>query len=230
MDGLTFNDRTVRVDKGAEWHEQLNSFFKLMNSKHNLSVLHKLDVEAIIDRAKQQHVEQLSSNSTSSSLVVYRTSQPVASLVVYRTLQPEHKYAEYLSSVRCFSIGSLLSRFRCGCHGLHVDTGRWVDTKREDRLCQVCHSFLRMWRMNSISCLVAQLTVMLDKSVPVYFSRPFLFQTFSATLNQMHVVVFSESVFHVGNPLYPHDISLSTYILYSVCWPPVGPQDIKHKK
>ena len=23
---------------------------------------------------------------------------------------------------------------------LHVDTGRWVDTKREDRLCQVCHS------------------------------------------------------------------------------------------
>ena len=23
---------------------------------------------------------------------------------------------------------------------MHVDTGRWVDTKREDRLCQVCHS------------------------------------------------------------------------------------------
>ena len=124
MDGLTFSDRTVGVDKGAEWHEQLNSFLM----KHNLSVLHKLDVEAIIDRAKQQHIEQFSSNSTSSSLVVYRT------------LQPEYKYAEYLSSVRCFSNRRLLSRFRCGFHGLHVNTGRWVDTKREDRLCQVCHS------------------------------------------------------------------------------------------
>ena len=75
---------------------------------------------------------------------------------------------------------------------------------------------LKTWRMNSISCLVAQLTVMLDKSMPVYFSRPFLFQTFSPTLNQMHVVVFSKSVFHVGNPA---DIPFSTYILYSV-----GPQ------
>ena len=34
----------------------------------------------------------------------------------------------------------LLSRFGCGCHGLHVDTGRWVDTKREDRLSQICYS------------------------------------------------------------------------------------------
>ena len=54
MDGLMFSDRTVGVDKGAEWHEQLNSFLM----KHNLSFLHKLDVEAIIDRAKQQYVEQ----------------------------------------------------------------------------------------------------------------------------------------------------------------------------
>ena len=95
--------------------------------KHNLSNFHKLDVAAIIDRAKQQHVEQFSSNSTSS-------------LVVHKTLQPEYTYAEYLSSVKCFSNGRLLSRFRCGCHGLHVDIGRWVETKWEDRLCQICHS------------------------------------------------------------------------------------------
>ena len=98
--------------------------------KHNLSVFHKLHVDAIIDRAKLQHVEQFSSNSTSSSIIVSRTLN----------LQPEYRYAEYLSSVRCFSNRRLLSRFRCGCHGLHLDTGRWVDTKREDRLCQVCHS------------------------------------------------------------------------------------------
>ena len=44
----------------------------------------------------------------------------------------------------------------------------------------------------------------------------------------MHVVFFSESIFHVENLLYPPDISFSAfYVLYSVCWPPVGPQDIK---
>ena len=98
-------------------------------------------------------------------------------------------------------IERLLSRFRCACHGLHVDTGQWVDTKREDRLCQVklCHSSKDV-EVSSIFCLVAQLTViiMLD-SMPVFFfcSMPFLFQTFSLTLNQMHVVVSSEGVFHV---------------------------------
>ena len=108
MDGLTFSAGTAGADKGAEWHEQLNSFLM----KHNLSVFHKLCVEAIIDSAKLQHIEQFNSNSTSSSIVVYRT------------LQPEYRYAEYLSSVRCFSDRRLLSRFRCGCHGLHIDTGQ----------------------------------------------------------------------------------------------------------
>ena len=37
-------------------HEQLNSFLM----KHNLSAFHKLDVAAIIDRAKEQHVELVS--------------------------------------------------------------------------------------------------------------------------------------------------------------------------
>ena len=59
-----------------------------------------------------------------------------------------------------------------------------------------------MHKVSSISCLIAQLTVMLGQSMPVFFSRPFLSRTFSLTLNQMHVVVFSESVFHVEN--FPH--------------------------
>ena len=86
MDGLTFGAGTAGLDKGAEWHEQLSSFLM----KHDLSVFHKLHVEAIIDRAKLQHVEQFSSNSTSSSIIVYRT------------LQPEYRYAEYLFSQMFF--------------------------------------------------------------------------------------------------------------------------------
>ena len=38
----------------------------------------------------------------------------------------------------------LISRFRCGCHGLHVDTGRFGKDSghrsREDRVCLVCMS------------------------------------------------------------------------------------------
>ena len=78
----------------------------------------------------------------------------------------------------------------------------------------------RLLLMSSICCLVAQLTVMSDKSMPVFFSGPFLSQTFSRRpfpLNQMHVVVFSESDFHVEHLLYPPDIVLC---LLAPCWSP----------
>ena len=91
--------------------------------------------------------------------------------------------------------------------------------------CVRCATHLGTWKMSSISCLVAQLTVMLDKSMPVFFSRPLLSQTFSLTLNQMHVVVFSESVFHLENLLYPPDISMNAclcvvFCLLAPCWSP----------
>ena len=60
----------------------------------------------------------------------------------------------------------------------------------------------------------------MQSCMPIFFSRPFLSQTCSLTLNQMHVVIFSKSGY-LNNPLYPPDISLSAfYMLYSVCWSP----------
>ncbi len=62
---------------------------------------------------------------------------------IYRTMQPEYISAEYLSVVKCASNRRLISRFRTGCHGLRVDTGRWADgvhLDRTDRLCLVCKS------------------------------------------------------------------------------------------
>ena len=56
-----------------------------------------------------------------------------SSLLWYRTLQPEYKYADYLSAVRCYSNRRLLSNFRSGCHGLHVDTGRWENNVHLDK-------------------------------------------------------------------------------------------------
>ena len=84
--------------------------------------------------------------------------------------------------------------------------------------------------MSSISCLVAQLTVMLGKSMPVFFSRPSLFLTFSPTVSQMHVV-FSESVF--TQEIYCTHLTYQYVlfcVLYSVCWPSVGPQNIAYWK
>ena len=55
--------------------------------------------------------------------------------------------------------------------------------------------------------------------------KGFLSQTFLLTLNQMHLVVFSESAFYVENLLHPPDIPLSAFLcvvsyLLAPCWSP----------
>ncbi len=51
-----------------------------------------------------------------------------------------------LSTVKGFKSRKLISRFRCGCHGLHVDTGRLLpltqQVPREQRHCVFCASGL----------------------------------------------------------------------------------------
>ena len=58
----------------------------------------------------------------------------------YRTWQPVYRYADYPSTIRCVSNRKLVSRFRTGCHGLQVDTDRWVEGVAMDRGCLVCNS------------------------------------------------------------------------------------------
>ena len=54
--------------------------------------------------------------------------------------------APYLSAVtvNTFKNRRVVSRFRCGCHGLHVDTGKFKPdgqkVDREQRFCLVCPS------------------------------------------------------------------------------------------
>ncbi len=81
-------------------------------------------------------VEDFLFDTEHSSLQLYRT--------VYKADHPEYQYSDYLSTVRCYPHRRLISRFRCGCHGLHVDTGRFgkhsEHCSREDRVCLVCMS------------------------------------------------------------------------------------------
>ena len=74
-----------------------------------------------------------------SSLTLYNPLQPECELVFTRVCTVfifRHLLRERISSRR------LSSRFRCGCHGLHVDTGRLGSQKlpREDRVCHACQS------------------------------------------------------------------------------------------
>jgi len=74
---------------------------------------HNFDIASVIERAKHQHAFE------------YFADVQHSSLMLYRTMQPEYRSAEYLSVVKCASNRRLISRFRTGCHGLRVDTGRW---------------------------------------------------------------------------------------------------------
>ena len=65
----------------------------------------------------------------------------------WQMLQLQHQdymLAPYLSALKNFRSRRLVSRFRCGCHGLHVDTGQFKPVEqredRKQRCCPVCAS------------------------------------------------------------------------------------------
>ena len=125
-------------------------------------LFHKFDIASVVERAKHQHAFEYFADDQHSSLMIYRTTQ----------LAIEYKPAEYLSVVKCVSNRRLMSRFRTGCHGLRVDTGRWADGNhldRTDRLCLVCIAHLPshciVWRTSSILCLIAQRTAISGHSI-----------------------------------------------------------------
>ena len=47
---------------------------------------------------------------------------------------------EYVKNVLSRSDRSLIAKFRCGILQLHIETGRFNNTKLEERLCQICNS------------------------------------------------------------------------------------------
>ena len=83
----------------------------LQGQSVGLSIEHDLDVSTVTGIAKTQHAQTWHQSSLSS----VARNQP---------LQPQYVLAPYLSAVMGFKNLKLISRFRCGCHGLHVDTGR----------------------------------------------------------------------------------------------------------
>jgi hypothetical protein len=54
----------------------------------------------------------------------------------YLTLNPELTPSPFLRSMHPLAIDTI--RFRVGSHCLPIETGRWSQRKREDRVCDVC--------------------------------------------------------------------------------------------
>ncbi len=73
-----------------------------------LGIEDELDVGTVIGSAKTQYAQTWHQNSLSS-------------VARYQPLQPEFVLAPYLSAVKGFKSRKLISRFKCGCHGLQVD-------------------------------------------------------------------------------------------------------------
>ena len=95
------------------------------------SIEDDLDVSTFIGNAKNHYTQTWHQSS-------------LYSVVRYQPLQPEYVLAPYLSAVKGFKNRKLISRFSCGCHGLHVNTGRLLplaqQVPREQRHCVFCAS------------------------------------------------------------------------------------------
>ena len=103
------------------WSHKVHSW--LQGQSVGLSIEDDLDVITVIGNGKNH----------------YAQAWHLSSVARYQPLQPEYVLAPYLSAVKGFKSQKLISRFRCGCRGLHVDTG-WLlpltqQVPREQRHC-----------------------------------------------------------------------------------------------
>ena len=131
IDGLVeANDEWFDTYESGTWRSELDTFLQVQPGKPES--LQTVEVASIVKF--QQQLFNLS----------YRVNTGYSSLALYRTIQADHQYAKYLSAVKCYPYRRLISRFRSGCHGLRVDSGRFGKSSlaltREQRCCEVCGS------------------------------------------------------------------------------------------
>ena len=87
------------------------------------------------------------------------------------------------------------------CHGLHVDTGRWVGIDRKDRLCQVCHSLQDVEdKQQFIFDCLAYSHLRTKHASP--FQQVCTVSDFWPSVNQMHVEGLLQTVFLTGDAYY----------------------------
>ncbi len=133
IDGFWDINPPYRVEAlSGNWRSDVRRF---VDTHGQQIVCDEIDNSIIVKREKARWVEDFI-DTDHSSLQLYRT--------VYKDYHSDDQYSDCLSIVRCYPHRRLISRFRCGCHGLHVDTACFgkdsEHRSREDRVCLVCMS------------------------------------------------------------------------------------------
>ena len=76
------------------------------------------------------------------SIIFMIEDEMCVNTVILQLQHQDYVQAPYLSTLKNFGSRRLVSIFRCGCHGLHVDTGQFKPVEqrvdREQRFCPVC--------------------------------------------------------------------------------------------
>ena len=113
-----------------------------MKRKKNSRSLYLISESYLIYEWMNEWISVIGSAKTHYAQTWHQNS--LSSVARYQPLQPEYVLAPYLSAIKGFKSRKLISRFRCKCHGLHVDTGRLLPltqlVPREQRHCIFCAS------------------------------------------------------------------------------------------
>ena len=107
-------------------------------------------------------------------------------------LQLQHQdyvLAPYLSARNNLKSRQLVSRFRCGCHGLHVDTGELKPVGQkvdwEQRLCVVCASDTAKDEHHFVFDFPAYCSIR-DRLTAIFWASPYLYNV----INKLYMSSF----------------------------------------
>ena len=113
IDGFWDSNPPHRVEAlSGKWRSDVRRF---ADTHGQQSLYDKLNSSITIEREKAGWVEDFLFDTDHNSLQLYRT--------VYKANHSYYQYSDYLSTVSL--LPPQIKRFRCGCHGLHVDKGRF---------------------------------------------------------------------------------------------------------
>ena len=68
----------------------------------------------------------------------YNSIQTFSKLDFYKDLKSDFKWEPYLDTIHSFNSRRSTSRIRCSSHRLHIETGRYTNVNRQDRICRFC--------------------------------------------------------------------------------------------
>ena len=111
---------------------------------------------------------------------------------------------------------------------LHVDTGRWVDTKREDRLCQVCHSSKDVEDEQHFLLSCPAYSDIRQKHASLFQQAFSVSEVKESKFKPNACGGFLRECSSRRNLLYPPDISLSAFLCVVFCF--LAPRTLKTLK